>query len=81
MILRKTHLSTRQRTVLSIVFSLVIITMVFAIIRATLTTSGVREQIDPTWMYMWSSIELNIGKTIESTPVHPATDSLPQQSS
>lgn len=36
--------------------------MTFAIIRATITTVGVKRQIDPLWMYMWTSIELNVGK-------------------
>ena len=65
LILRRTRISTRQKVALSIVFSLVIITMVIAIVRAALTTSRVSKQIDPTWMYMWSIIELNVGNTYD----------------
>ncbi|KAF1972671.1 hypothetical protein BU23DRAFT_155798 [Bimuria novae-zelandiae CBS 107.79] len=64
LILRNTRISTRQKVALSIIFSLVIVTMIFAIVRVALTTTGVSRQIDPTWMYMWSSVELNIAIVI-----------------
>ncbi|KAJ4988665.1 hypothetical protein SVAN01_05798 [Stagonosporopsis vannaccii] len=60
LILRRIRISLHQKIGLSAVFSLVIITMIFAIIRATITTVGVKRQIDPIWLYMWSSIELNV---------------------
>jgi len=61
-LLRKVRTSLHQKFCLSIVFSFVIVTIIFAIVRATVTTTGVKRQIDPIWMYMWSSIELNVGK-------------------
>lgn len=62
LILRRIRISTYQKLGLSAVFSLVIITMIFAVIRATITTIGVKRQIDPLWMYLWTSVELNIGE-------------------
>ncbi|KAH7074562.1 hypothetical protein BKA63DRAFT_566231 [Paraphoma chrysanthemicola] len=64
LILRRIRISTRQLLALSMIFSLVIITILFAVLRATLTTVGVKQQIDPIWVYMWTSIELNVGKTL-----------------
>ncbi|KAH7345874.1 hypothetical protein BKA66DRAFT_22866 [Pyrenochaeta sp. MPI-SDFR-AT-0127] len=60
LILRKVRITKRQKIALSGIFSLVVVTISFAIIRATVTTVGVKQQIDPVWMYMWTSIELNI---------------------
>ncbi|KAJ8113882.1 hypothetical protein OPT61_g4094 [Boeremia exigua] len=60
MIIRRIRISRHQRLVLSAVFSLVIVTIIFAVVRATVTTIGVKRQIDPLWMYLWTSIELNI---------------------
>lgn len=39
-----------------------VITIIFAIVRAAITTVGVERQMDPIWMYLWTSIELNVGK-------------------
>lgn len=64
LIVRRVRISTHQKVVLCAVFSLVIITMIFAIVRATVTTVGVKRQIDPLWMYLWTSIELNVGTCI-----------------
>lgn len=61
LILQRIRISTQQKIALSVVFSLVIVTMIFAIIRGTITTVGVKRQIDPLWMYLWTSIELNVG--------------------
>ncbi|PSN71564.1 hypothetical protein BS50DRAFT_570891 [Corynespora cassiicola Philippines] len=60
MILRRVRISIRQRIALSLVFSLVVVTMIFAIVRATITTINVNAQMDPIWMYMWTNIELNV---------------------
>lgn len=67
LVLRRIQISTRERVVLCAVFSLVIITMIFALVRAIVTTVGVKRQIDPLWMYLWTSIELNVGTDIAET--------------
>lgn len=67
LILRRVRISTHQKIVLCAVLSLVIITMIFAIVRATVTTVGVKRQIDTLWMYLWTSIELNVGMCIVKT--------------
>lgn len=61
LILRRIQISTRQKVMLCAVFSLVIITMIFAVVRATVTIVGAKRQIDLLWIYLWTSIELNIG--------------------
>lgn len=67
LILRHVRISTHQKVVLCTVFSLVVITMTFAIVRAIVTTVGVKRQIDPLWLYLWTSIELNIGTEFVQT--------------
>lgn len=62
LIVSRVRISRRQKFALSAIFSLVVFTMIFAIVRATITTVGVQKQIDPVWMYMWTSIELNVGE-------------------
>lgn len=62
LILRRVRISSYQKIALSAVFSLVIVTMIFAIVRAVITTVGVTRQIDPIWFFMWTTIELNIGE-------------------
>ena len=62
LLLHKVQITLHQKIALSIIFSLVIITIIFAIVRATITTIHVRQQIDPIWMYLWSNVELNVGK-------------------
>ncbi|KAH7130796.1 hypothetical protein B0J11DRAFT_603180 [Dendryphion nanum] len=59
-ILRRVRLSLRQRIFLSGIFSLVVITITFAIVRAVITTVNVKNQMDPIWMYLWTNIELSI---------------------
>ncbi|KAF2868656.1 hypothetical protein BDV95DRAFT_609569 [Massariosphaeria phaeospora] len=59
----RTTLTLRQRLGLMGVFSLVLVTIVFAIVRAavtTTTTSGVSNQMDPIWAELWTSLEMNI---------------------
>lgn len=48
-------------------FSLVIITMVFAIVRVVVVTDATSRQPDTSWLYLWSSIEQAVGT---STPGH-----------
>ncbi|KAF2705459.1 hypothetical protein K504DRAFT_414361 [Pleomassaria siparia CBS 279.74] len=59
-ILWRVRLSPQQRIALSGIFSLVLITIIFAIVRAAITTVGVTNQMDPIWMYLWTNIELNV---------------------
>lgn len=61
-ILWRVRLTRSQRIALSAVFSLVMITIIFAIVRAAITTLGVRRQMDPTWFYLWTIVELNVGE-------------------
>lgn len=63
-LLWKVHISPRQKLALSGIFSLVIFTIIFAIVRATITTVHANEQMDPIWMYLWTVIELNVGKAL-----------------
>lgn len=51
--------------------------MIFAIVRAIVTTARVKRQIDPIWMYLWTSIELNIGRgTVETQEIIELTMSI-----
>ncbi|KAF2798004.1 hypothetical protein K505DRAFT_191595, partial [Melanomma pulvis-pyrius CBS 109.77] len=59
-ILWRVRLSLCQRIAFSGIFSLVVITIVFAIVRAAITTIGATNQMDPIWMYLWTNVELNV---------------------
>lgn len=50
----------RQKLALAVIFSLVVITMVFAIVRVA-TLDSLTERPEQTWMYMWSGIENTVG--------------------
>jgi hypothetical protein len=63
LLLRHVRISRQQKMALSGIFSLVVFTIIFAVVRAILTTVHVGKQMDPIWMYLWTSIELNVGKT------------------
>ena len=54
-------MSARKNAALICIFSLTVITTVFAIVRVTVISSLTR-QPDTSWAYMWSSIEQCIGK-------------------
>lgn len=75
-ILWRVQLSPCQRIAFLGIFSLVVITITFSIVRAAITTIGVENQMDPIWMYLWTNVELNVGKLIShhSTPssIHPS---------
>ena len=60
MMLWNVQMKWKRKLALMGVFSLVLITMAFAITRVTVTCeySG---QYEVSWMYMWTSIEQNIG--------------------
>ena len=62
LLLRHARISRRQKIALSGIFSLVVFTIIIAIVRATLTIIRVDQQMDPIWIYLWTSIELNVGK-------------------
>ena len=44
------------------IFSLAIITTVFAVIRVTVVSTFTK-QPEPSWLYLWNSVEHCIGKT------------------
>lgn len=52
----KVRINMRQKLALAVIFSLVVITMVFAIVRVA-TLDSLTERPEQTWMYMWSGIE------------------------
>jgi hypothetical protein len=55
------------------VFSLVIVTMIFAIIRAAVTTSNVSNQMDPIWVELWTSLEMNVGEYLSGDTISAET--------
>ena len=59
--LKGVQMKWRRKAALSGIFSLVIITMVFAIVRNALVGSSNTHQHDSSWFYMWSAIEASIG--------------------
>ncbi|KAJ4293391.1 hypothetical protein N0V90_008674 [Kalmusia sp. IMI 367209] len=59
-ILWRSKIPRRQSLALGGVFSLVLVTITFAIVRATVSTVGVTKQMDSPWVLVWSSAEANI---------------------
>ena len=59
--LKGVQMKWRRKAALSGIFSLVVITMVFAIVRTALVGSSNTTQPDSSWLYMWSAIEASIG--------------------
>jgi len=59
--LKGVQMKGRRKAALSGIFSLVVITMVFAIVRTALVGSSNSTQPDSSWLYMWSAIEAFIG--------------------
>lgn len=56
----KARIKRQQKLGLGAVFSLTVITMVFAIVRvAAVSSYGV--QPDPSWLWLWSAIEMSMG--------------------
>lgn len=51
----------RRKMVLIGIFSLVVITVVIAIVRAEVVSSETR-LLDTAWCYMWSAIETTVGR-------------------
>jgi hypothetical protein len=52
----------RRKLALAGIFSLVIITISTSIIRASVVSSEAPRVIDTSWLYMWSAIEISVGK-------------------
>lgn len=59
--LKGVQMHWRRKLALGGIFSLVIITMIFAIVRTALVGSSNTTQPDSSWLYMWSAIEASIG--------------------
>ena len=59
----KVRISLRKKAVLISIFSLVVITMAFAIIRERAVSTS-RHQFDTSWLYMSSALEQAIGKSV-----------------
>ena len=57
------QIQVRRKLALGGIFSLVIITISFAIIRTVAVTTLTRLP-DTSWLYMWSAIETTVGKNI-----------------
>ena len=55
-------MSFRKKAALICIFSLAIITTVFAVIRVTIVSTFTK-QPEPSWLYLWNSVEQCIGKT------------------
>lgn len=56
-------INARQKLALTGIFSLTVITMMFAIIRVAVVTRQTRANPDSTWLYLWSAIEPPVGKS------------------
>ena len=54
----------RRKAALAGIFSLVIITIIFAIVRTAVVSSSETRLPDSSWLYMWSAIETSVGKWI-----------------
>lgn len=55
------QMSFRRKAALIGIFSLAIITTVFAVIRVTIISTFTK-QPEPSWLYLWNSVEQCIGK-------------------
>ena len=59
----KVKINLRQKIALTGIFSLTVVTMMFAIIRVAVVTRQTRTTPDSTWLYLWSTIEPPVGKS------------------
>lgn len=59
-ILWRSRIPLRQSIALGAVFSLVLVTVTFSIVRAALSTVGVTKQMDSPWVLVWSCAEASI---------------------
>lgn len=62
LMLRGVQLGWRRKAALTGIFSLVVITMIFAIVRTAVVGSNNTTQPDSSWLYMWSAIEASVGR-------------------
>ncbi len=69
-LLKGVQMSWRRKAALSGIFSLVVITMVFAVARTALITSRNTIQVDSSLLWMWSAIQASIG-SLPSSRVGP----------
>lgn len=60
-ILYRVRLRQRQRLILYAIFSLAVITMSVAIVRAVLSTRGMKSHLDVTWLLFLTHVEANTG--------------------
>lgn len=60
------QIQVRRKLALGGIFSLVIITISFAIIRTVAVTTLTRLP-DTSWLYMWSAIETTVGKKYDQS--------------
>jgi hypothetical protein len=59
-----------RKVLLAGLFSLVVITIVFAIVRVTVVSKGYttsHHQAEISWLYFWSFMEFSVGKCISSS--------------
>jgi hypothetical protein len=61
------RISLRKKLALIGIFSLTVIVIVFAIVRVAVVTSYTK-QSDVTWLYVWSNIEMSVGKCCTRLP-------------
>jgi hypothetical protein len=61
------RISLRKKLALIGIFSLTVIVIVFAIVRVAVVTSYTK-QSDITWLYVWSNIEMSVGKCFTRLP-------------
>lgn len=55
------RISWGQKLALMGLFSLTIIATIVSILRVALVTSS-KHQLDTTWLYMWSNVDMAVGK-------------------
>jgi hypothetical protein len=65
-ILRNVRLSKRQQWILYPLFSLVLVTIIIAIVRAIISTQGMENRLDVTWMLFLNNIEASTGMIASS---------------
>lgn len=62
MMMWNVRISWGQKLALMGLFSLTIIATIVSILRVGLVTSD-KHQIDTTWLYMWSNIDMAVGRS------------------
>lgn len=62
LMLRGVQMRWRRKAALTGIFSLVVITMIFAIVRTAVVGSSNTTLLDSSWLFMWSAIEASVGR-------------------